>query len=105
MTSIGSLEPHGFAAVQGGGNAVRALAAVGNAAATTAKTFGEVFVGGGGGALAATGSGGLGDMADFAQMIQTQMAVQKEQQVVTLQTNISKTEHESRMAVVRNLRP
>lgn len=58
-------------------------------------------LGGGGGA---GGLGGVGEAGDLAGLLQLQLEVQERMQRFTMLTNIAKTEHESRMSAVRNMR-
>lgn len=58
-------------------------------------------LGGGGGG----GAGGLGDTGDLNNLFNQQLELQRELQVFSMMTNIAKTEHETRMAAVRNMRP
>jgi hypothetical protein len=50
-------------------------------------------------------SAGLGGMNDQWKFLRIQEELQRQNQVFTLVSNISKTDHETRMAAVRNMRP
>lgn len=41
---------------------------------------------------------------DYRDLIEQQMQFQQQMQRVTMETNVSRTEHETRMSVVRNVR-
>ncbi len=62
---------------------------------------------GGLGANTTAGIGGdLGNQqSQFAELLQLQNQMQVQNQQVTMATNLSKTDHETRMAAVRNIRP
>lgn len=65
---------------------------------------------GGGGALGATlggttGVGTDGPLGNLENLIQVQIQVQAQMQQFNMYTNILKSEHESRMAAIRNIRP
>lgn len=51
------------------------------------------------------GGGGVGDANDLNGLLNTQIQLQRELQVFSMLSNIAKTEHETRMAAVRNMRP
>lgn len=53
----------------------------------------------------AVGGGGSGGVADLEQLLAEQNRLQLEMQAFSMLSNISKTEHESRMNLVRNMRP
>ena len=50
-------------------------------------------------------SGGGGGASEQMALIREQERIQRETQVFTTLTNISKTEHDARMSAVRNMRP
>jgi len=56
----------------------------------------------------AHGAGGIGGIggssADPNELLLKQIELQREMQILTMQTNVAKTEHETRMAAVRNMR-
>ena len=71
------------------------------------SSVGGPLLGGlGGGGVGATGIGGdlANQQAQFAELIQIQNQMQVQNQQVTMVSNVSKTEHETRMAAVRNIR-
>ena len=78
-----------------------AQVAVGRSAPGAAGLIGGGLGGGGLGGL-----GGLGGDAggDLGSLLQLQLEVQERMQRFTMLTNIAKTEHESRMSAVRNMR-
>ncbi|MBL7663350.1 hypothetical protein JNK13_11425 [bacterium] len=47
--------------------------------------------------------GGLGD-ANFAELLQMQIQAQVEMQSVSMESNIEKSKHETRMSAIRNIR-
>jgi len=51
------------------------------------------------------GSGGMGGMSDQLALLREQERIQKETQVFTTLTNVSKSEHDAKMSAVRNMRP
>lgn len=57
-----------------------------------------------GGALGAAG-GGAGGAGNLENLLAEQNRLQLEMQAFSMLSNISKTEHESRMNLVRNMRP
>jgi hypothetical protein len=101
----------------GGGNFGKVLGGVVNIAsqlasgAAGAQTMGlgplagSLLNGGSGGIGGAGGVGGgqFGD-ASFADLLKEQEQIQTESAQFTALTNISKTEHESRMSAIRNIR-
>ena len=52
----------------------------------------------------ASGGGSVSLDPDYRALLEQQMAFQKDMQVVSMETNTSRTEHETRMTVVRNVR-
>ena len=56
-----------------------------------------------------SGDGQLGDVDlgtdNFQELMEIQIRAQKELQIMTMQSNLAKTEHDTRMAAVRNMRP
>jgi hypothetical protein len=52
----------------------------------------------------ASGGGSLSLDPDYRALLEQQMAFQRDMQVVSMETNTSRTEHETRMTVVRNVR-
>jgi hypothetical protein len=52
----------------------------------------------------ASGGGSVSIDPQYRALLEQQMAFQRDMQVVTMQTNTSRTEHETRMTVVRNVR-
>ena len=75
--------------------------AVSKNAPGAAGLLGAGGLGGGGGG----GGAGLGDTGDLNNLFNQQLELQRELQVFSMMTNIAKTEHETRMAAVRNMRP
>lgn len=71
-----------------------------------ASTGGPLLSGLGGGSTSLGGIGGdlANQQAQFAELIQIQNQMQVQNQQVTMVSNVSKTEHETRMAAVRNIR-
>jgi hypothetical protein len=59
----------------------------------------------GGAASALTGGGASGGTDQLGQLLAEQNRLQLEMQTFSMISNISKTEHESRMNLVRNMRP
>jgi hypothetical protein len=87
---------------EGGADLVQAIS-------FAAKLYGSVAgVGGmGGGPLGAlTGAGGAGGTGSMDQwsLLKMQQDLQRESQIFNTLSNVSKTEHETRMAAVRNMR-
>ncbi len=54
--------------------------------------------------LGATTGGALGSASQFADLLDQQTQIQLIMQTVTMQSNISKSEHEIEMAPIRNMR-
>lgn len=52
----------------------------------------------------ASGGGSVSIDPQYRALLEQQMAFQRDMQVVTMETNTSRTEHETRMTVVRNVR-
>ena len=73
--------------------------AVGRSAPGAAGLLGGL----GGGGVGGLGGGGAGG-GDLGNLLQLQLEVQERMQRFTMLTNIAKTEHESRMSAVRNMR-
>lgn len=72
------------------------------------SSFGNILSGRGVGDLVGgdAGGGGLGNLFDQQQrFFELQVQVQAQQQLFSMQSNISKAEHEARMASVRNMKP
>jgi hypothetical protein len=53
---------------------------------------------------ALTGNPMLDSAADFQQLIQTQIQVQRDMQIYTMVSNLERSKHETEMAPVRNMR-
>ena len=71
----------------------------GRAALTSASSIGGAVLG------VATGVGsGASGMGDFQSLLNTQMEVQRVMAMVSMESNISKSRHETEMAPIRNLR-
>lgn len=51
-----------------------------------------------------SGGGSVSIDPDYRALLEQQMFFQKEMQLVSMETNTSRTEHETRMTVVRNVR-
>lgn len=51
-----------------------------------------------------SGAGSVSIDPDYRALLEQQMFFQKEMQLVSMETNTSRTEHETRMTVVRNVR-
>jgi len=83
-------------------------AGVGIAASVAGKSLGASSIGGligGGGASLGNVNNDLDrQQVQFAEMIQIQNRMQVQNMEVTMVSNVSKTEHETRMAAVRNIK-
>jgi hypothetical protein len=86
-----------------GGVAVRGLSV---AVSKSSPGAGALLGGLGGGGLGG-GAGGLAgvDPNDPASLLNLQIQMQRELQIFSMLSNIAKTEHETQMAAVRNMRP
>lgn len=85
-----------------GGPSLRSLLGVGETLlGSAAKTFGATSSFGGA-ATALSTLAGDGGTIDIAELLMEQTRIQQETQAITLQSNVSHTEHEARMSVVRN---
>lgn len=76
-----------------------------NGAGTVGKSALGGAIGGKTGGLAGGGAGGAGGTSDLTTLLEEQNRLQLEMQTFSMISNISKTEHESRMNLVRNMRP
>ena len=69
-----------------------------------APLVGGLLGGGGGGNVGGVGGFNLGNDPSPADLLQLQNQIQRESLVFNAQTNISKTDHETRMSAIRNVK-